>query len=77
MALTCNIGAAGKVFRLKLGIALVSGGLLLAALMLFDILSSPIFWFPVVGSVLGGAFSIWEARAGWCIVRAMGIRTSL
>jgi len=77
MALTCNIGAAGKAFRLKIGIASVCGGLLLATLMLFDILSSPIFWFPVAGCVLGGAFSIWEARAGWCIVRAMGIRTSL
>jgi hypothetical protein len=77
MALTCNIGAAGKAFRLKIGIASVLGGLLLTALMLFGILSSPIFWLPIAGSILGGAFSMWEARVGWCVVRAMGIRTSL
>lgn len=77
MALTCNIGAAGKAFRLKIGIASVLGGLILASLILFGVLSSPIFWLLVAGSVFGGAFSMWEARAGWCVVRAMGIRTAL
>jgi len=27
--------------------------------------------------VLGGAFAIFEARAGWCALRAMGIKTPL
>jgi|TARA_B110000116_G_scaffold5511_1_gene4943 hypothetical protein len=77
MALICNIGAAGKALRLKIGIVLVSVGIILGLMMVFGILSSPIFWLPVTGSILGGAFSMWEARAGWCIVRAMGIRTSI
>lgn len=77
MALTCNIGAAGKAFRLKLGIVSVSGGVILGLMMVLGVLSSPIFWLPVTGCILGGAFSIWEARAGWCVVRAMGIRTSI
>jgi hypothetical protein len=77
MALTCNIGAAGKAFRLKLGIALVSTGVILGLVMALDILSSSIFWLPVAGCILGGVFTIWEARAGWCVVRAMGIRTSI
>jgi hypothetical protein len=77
MALTCNIGAAGKAFRLKIGIALVSGGITLGLMMVFGVLSSPIFWLLVTGSIFGGAFSMWEARAGWCVVRAMGIRTSI
>ena len=29
----------------------------------------------VVAAVIGGAFSIFEARAGWCIVRALGFKT--
>lgn len=77
MALTCNIGAAGKAFRFKVGMASVFGGIILGLLMALGALTSPIFWFPVAGSILGGAFSIWEARAGWCVVRAMGIRTSI
>lgn len=31
----------------------------------------------IIGSILGGAFAMWEARAGWCVVRAIGIRTPL
>jgi hypothetical protein len=46
-------------------------------MMVFGVLSSPIFWLLVTGSIFGGAFSMWEARAGWCVVRAMGIRTSI
>jgi hypothetical protein len=77
MALTCNIGAAGKAFRLKIGIVFVSGGIILGLMMVFSVLSSPIFWLLVTGSIFGGAFCMWEARAGWCVVRAMGIRTSI
>ena len=29
------------------------------------------------GSTFGGAFAIFEARKGWCIVRAIGIKTPL
>jgi len=25
--------------------------------------------------VIGGAFAIFEAKAGWCVVRALGFRT--
>jgi hypothetical protein len=41
------------------------------------VFSSPLFWLPVAGSIFGGAFSIWEARAGWCVVRAMGFKTAI
>ena len=77
MALTCNIGAAGKAFRLKMGMASVFGGVVLGILVTLGVLSSPIFWLPVAGSIFGGAFSIWEARAGWCVVRAMGFKTAI
>jgi len=26
-------------------------------------------------SIMGGLFAIWEAREGWCVVRAIGIKT--
>ena len=77
MALTCNIGAAGKAFRLKIGLALLSGGITLGLMMVFGVLSSPIFWLLVTGRNLCGAIYMWEGRAAWCVVRAMGIRTSI
>jgi|TARA_B110000902_G_scaffold213873_1_gene245607 hypothetical protein len=74
MALTCNIGAAGKAARLRVGILGVAGGLGLAALVGTGILPT-LGWWAVAASVAGGSFAIWEARAGWCVVRAMGFKT--
>lgn len=73
----CNIGAAGKAARLKLGIAAVLGGLILAGIILSGLLEGTIWWLGVAGAIFGGAFAIWEARVGWCVVRAMGFKTPL
>ena len=73
----CNIGAKGKAARLKLGIAAVLGGLVLAGIILSGILEGTFWWLCVAGAVFGGGFSMWEARAGWCVVRAMGFKTPL
>jgi len=74
MALECNIGAAGKAARLRLGLLGVAGGVALGILTAVGFLPS-IAWWGVLGSIAGGSFSMWEARAGWCIVRAMGFKT--
>tara|TARA_Y100000768_G_C23578670_1_gene496065 strand:+ start:205 stop:435 length:231 start_codon:yes stop_codon:yes gene_type:complete len=76
MALTCNINAAGKAARLRVGILAVAGGLGTALLVATGVLPS-IGWIAVAGSIAGGCFSIWESRAGWCVVRAMGFNTRL
>ena len=76
MALTCNIDAKGKAARLIWGILmLIAGGL------------TAVFWAWGTGGWLpwavsgflfvAGAFGIFEARAGWCVVRAMGFKTSM
>ena len=73
----CNIGEKGKAARLKLGIfTLICSGIL-ALTLLLGIFEGSFLWVAVAGSAFGGAFSIWEARAGWCIVRAMGFKTPL
>jgi len=74
MALECNIGAAGKAARLRLGLLGVSGGVVLGILTAVGFLPS-LAWWGVLGSIAGGSFAIWEARAGWCVVRAMGFKT--
>jgi hypothetical protein len=53
------------------------GALLLATLLATNTFTFGLGWYAVGGAILGGAFAIYEARAGWCIVRAMGIKTPL
>jgi len=73
----CNIDARGKVARFVGGVGSITAGLLVAALLVTDTVTHGIGWLGVAVLTLGGAFAIYEARAGWCVVRAMGIRTPL
>lgn len=73
----CNIDAKGKAARFLGGVASILGALVLAALLVTDTIAFGLGWYAVAGAVFGGAFSIFEARAGWCIVRAIGIKTPL
>ena len=76
MAFECNIDAKGKAVRLRLGFMGVLSSLGLAAGCL--LISAPdLAWVVPVGAFLGGAFSIFEGRTGWCIVRALGFRTPI
>ena len=77
MAFECNIDARGKAVRMKLGIRLVIIGIILATLTFFEIIPSSFGWVFAGGSFAGGAFTIWEARMGWCVVRAMGFKTKI
>jgi len=74
MSLTCNIDARGKAARLRIGIGgLILGAILVPAWALPA--GTPLAWIVTGGVLLGAAFSVFEARAGWCVVRAMGFRT--
>ncbi|MAJ02226.1 MAG: hypothetical protein CMA10_07475 [Euryarchaeota archaeon] len=73
----CNIDAKGKAARFVGGVTSVLAGLVVAGLLATQTVTLGIGWLTVAGLTLGGAFAIYEARAGWCIVRAMGIRTPL
>ena len=76
--LECNLDAKGKAARLVGGISGVAFSLVLAVLLLTDVVTQDtIGWYVVAGAFFGGAFAIFEARAGWCVVRAMGIKTPL
>jgi uncharacterized membrane protein HdeD (DUF308 family) len=71
MPLQCNIDARGKLIRLIYGLVLLIAGVLL----LFLWAKSAFSWAVTIALILGGAFAIFEARAGWCILRAMGWKT--
>jgi uncharacterized membrane protein HdeD (DUF308 family) len=76
MPLQCNIDAKGKTVRLINGIVLIVVGLIL----LFAVTlryGGAIPWMLTILLFICGAFSIFEARAGWCIIRAMGGKTPI
>jgi len=71
----CNIDAKGKLFRLTIGIFSVFSGIVIISLFNLNIFISEEILMMGLFSIIGGLFAIWEAREGWCIVRAIGIRT--
>ena len=77
MALECNIDARGQVARLRTGIIAVIGGGLLGITTFAGILPPTIGYVMTAGSITGGLFAMWEARMGWCVIRAMGFKTPL
>ncbi len=77
MAFECNIEARGKAHRMKLGIRLVIISIIIGILTFFGILPSSLGWVLFGCAFAGGAFTIWESRMGWCVVRAMGFNTRI
>ncbi len=73
MAMRCNIDQKGKFRRLI-------GGL---AMMLFSVVAWVLYFmqagdwllFPAVLCGILGGFMIFESRRGWCVLRAMGVKT--
>jgi hypothetical protein len=76
VALACNIDARGKVARLRIGIGLAVIGLLLTLSWALPF-GGVAAWLVSGAVLLAAAFSIFEARAGWCVARAMGFKTPI
>ena len=73
MVLACNIDARGKRVRLFIGLLLLGAAILVG--ILAAVRPFPFRWIVAAALGLGGAFSLFEARAGWCAMRAMGFKT--
>ena len=71
----CNIDARGKAYRLRMGIATLRLAAIIGILIFLDVLESTTWWYILGAVTFGGAFTIFEARAGWCIIRASGFKT--
>ena len=72
----CNIDARGQAARLRAGLIMVVLSVI-GAVVLWTTDVDPIWWWLVGGIATSGAFAIFEARQGWCVVRAMGFRTRI
>lgn len=78
MARECNIDAKGKFVRLVGGSMSIIMGVIAVGLLYFDVVPSN--WFTIsstFGLFAGGALGIYEGRSGWCVARAIGIRTPI
>jgi hypothetical protein len=76
-SMQCNIDARGKRLRLINGIVTVAVGLVLLFTWALPAAAGWLPWAVTVGVLASGAFMIWQARAGWCVVRAMGFKTPI
>ena len=76
MPLQCNIDSKGRAVRLVYGVIVLLAGVAAAA---FWAVPTGSAWAWVVAVLLAaaGAFAVFEARAGWCVVRALGIKTPI
>ena len=71
----CNIDRKGRRVRLAWGIGMLILAAITAALGVTTVLGK---WWATGATALFialGVFGIYEARKGWCAVRAMGIKT--
>ncbi len=71
----CNIDAKGKAVRLIYGLLMIVAGAVVAGLGVAGGFGGWWVWAVAGALLLLGAFGVFEARAGWCVVRAMGFQT--
>lgn len=71
----CNIDARGKRGRLLSGLASLAAAAVVAALIRLKVIPGGWMWAAVTCAAGCGAFGLFEARHGWCAMRAMGFRT--
>ena len=77
MVLECNIGSKGRAMRFIAGLLAILGGAMTYIVLQLEVIPVPdtIGVIGVMAMIAGGAFAIFEAKAGWCVVRALGFRT--
>ncbi len=74
MALACNIDGKGRVVRLIGGLVVSAAGCL-GFLVWAQPTGDRVATAACVVCIAVGAFMIFEARASWCVVRALGFKT--
>jgi len=73
----CNIDSRGRRFRIFSGVACSAAALVVGAIIYFQV---GLFSWPgavAVCLLAGGFFQIFEGMKGWCVMRAVGIKTRI
>ncbi len=74
---SCNIEARGRLVRLLGGSMTVAVGVVLLIGLITGLMSGYFWWILTVLALAAGGFQIYEGWAGWCVLRAAGIRTPI
>lgn len=72
----CNIDNRGRVARITTGLLTAAVGIGLVVAAQVGGLATWALW-AGLGCLAGGAFSIFEGVKGWCVVRALGLKTPI
>lgn len=73
----CNIDKRGRWARVVWGIVLLAGAVVLAVCGLTGAVGGWWVWAAAIVLAIAGLFGLYEARKGWCMMRAMGFRTPM
>ena len=73
----CNIDQRGRTLRVAAGMVVDGGGVLLVFLAALGIIEGTWPYIVGVAAMIGGSFMLFEGLRGWCVLRALGIRTPL
>ncbi|MCY2953556.1 MAG: hypothetical protein NTU53_16495 [Planctomycetota bacterium] len=75
MGLSCNIDSRGRRLRLVIGLVCF----LVAAAVFYAAWCKDSLGLLITGVIfaLGAGLCIWQARAGYCVVRGMGFKTPI
>ena len=76
-AMKCNIDARGKAVRLVGGLIVTIAGVAVLVATALGATGGSWVWIAGTALLAVGGFQIFEGCAGWCALRAMGIRTRL
>lgn len=76
MPITCNITSRGRWARFIYGVLLIAAGTLLCTFWAHQS-GSLLRWIVSIACIGGGIFAVFEARMGWCAIRAMGFKTPM
>lgn len=75
LKLPCNIDRKGARMRRIGGAMLLTLAAIIAGLAWH--IPSKWLWYVAAGMAIGGGFMLFEGLNGWCVLRAMGIKTKL
>jgi hypothetical protein len=73
----CNIDAKGRAYRLISGVIAAAAGVAVVALAWTGRIGGGWGWSIGLALLACGTFQIYEGWAGWCALRALGVRTPL
>ncbi|MEX2673165.1 MAG: hypothetical protein WD294_13760 [Phycisphaeraceae bacterium] len=77
MALQCNINQRGRRARFNWGLLMLAVAAAFAVAAAAGWWASPWAWAAAAICLAFALFGFFEARKGWCVVRAMGIKTPI